>query len=187
MRMYLVQRGAFRTEINNSKHSELDKNILLDYMGSAEFEWGALPKSYNRILDNVGEYYIHIHPDIKNANDVPLLVFCTNKDWEYIKDTLSEFIKANNPKQVSDYRLKEWISFADRHYQVGPPKSRWDKVNEDDFWWDIDNDFFFFYGAIDRANLIDKIVSKDAIMRATERGKEDKQNAAQIHSSPELS
>lgn len=174
MRMYLVQRGTFRTEINNSKHSELDKNIQFDYMGSAEFEWGALPKSYNRILDNVGEYYIHIHPDIKNANDVPLLVFCTDAGWEEIKRSLSEFIQLNNPKQVSGYRLKEWISFADRHYQVGPPKSRWDKVNEDNFWWDIDNDFFFFYGAIDRANLIDKIVSKDAIMRATERGKEDK-------------
>lgn len=37
MRMYLVQRGTFRTEINNSKHSELDKHIQFDYMGSAEF------------------------------------------------------------------------------------------------------------------------------------------------------
>lgn len=131
-----------------------------------------MPKSYNRILDNVGEYYIHIHPDIKNANDVPLLVFCTNAGWEEIKRSLSEFIQLNNPKQVSGYRLKEWISFADRHYQVGPPKSRWDKVNEDNFWWDIDNDFFF-YGAIDRANLVDKIVNKDAIMRASEES-EDK-------------
>lgn len=176
--MYLVQRGTFRTELNTKKHSELDKNIQFDYMGSAEFEWGALPKSYDRILDNVGDYFIHIHPIIKNANGVPLTIFCTNEDWEWIQFALEDFIKFNDPKKICSYHLKERISFADRHYKVGPPKSRWDKVDEDDFWWDIDHDFFFWYGAIDRSNLIDKIVSKDAIMRSTERGKEDKQDAA---------
>lgn len=166
MQMYLVQRGTFRTEINENKKSYLDKNIRFDYMGSAEFEWGALPKSYDRILDKAGDYSIYIHPTIKNANDVPLVVFCNDEDWEQIQQTLTDFIESNNPKKISNYFLKERISFADRHYKIGPPRSRWDEVNEDDFWWDIDHDFFFFYGASDRANRIEMCVTKDMIAKA---------------------
>lgn len=39
---YLVQRGKIRHPLVEGRFSDA---VNLDYMGSAEFEWGALPKS----------------------------------------------------------------------------------------------------------------------------------------------
>src|ERR1035437_10162068 len=49
-----IQRGKF--EIDPDKQG-IDALVHFDYMGSSEFEWGALPKSLKRIRDTIQKYY----------------------------------------------------------------------------------------------------------------------------------
>ena len=47
-KFYLIQRGTFKT--TGEKLTGTNGVVNLDYMGSAEFEWGAIPKAYRRLL-----------------------------------------------------------------------------------------------------------------------------------------
>src|SRR5690242_4664141 len=50
MRPYLIQRGSFdRKRPKDDEITGPDSILSWDYMGSAEFEWGALPQSLRRI------------------------------------------------------------------------------------------------------------------------------------------
>ena len=59
MTFYLVQRGTFRDKIDISKITGIDSIISWDYMGSSEFEFGALPTSLKRIVFNYRNNKIH--------------------------------------------------------------------------------------------------------------------------------
>lgn len=48
-----IQRGKFRI---NSNKKGIDSLIKFDYMGSSEFEFGALPKSLTHIRDKIQNY-----------------------------------------------------------------------------------------------------------------------------------
>ena len=51
----LVQSGHFKRNIDSLSKKDIDgitDIILLDYMGSAEFEWGSLPCSLKRMTIN---------------------------------------------------------------------------------------------------------------------------------------
>ena len=52
---YLIQRGKF--ESRDFKEG-IDSILKFDYMGSSEFEWGALPKSLQAIRDKKEDYVL---------------------------------------------------------------------------------------------------------------------------------
>lgn len=52
---YLLQRGIFRNKPLENKKG-IDSRFQMDYMGSAEFEWGALPRGLRRICRNIDKY-----------------------------------------------------------------------------------------------------------------------------------
>lgn len=154
-RMYLVQRGDFRERENKFG---IDKLITWDYMGSAEFEWDALPKAYSYIMDNFGEYQMYVEKDMANTNGVPLCIFCKRDDHAKVKATLDEFRK-------KPYGLKEYISF-DMEYKTFEehPVPRYDAVHEH-FWFDIENHFMWFFGADDRVNAFTNALIADETLR----------------------
>lgn len=51
---YLVQRVLHRDHTNTEAKS-VDRNFSFDYMGSSEFEWGALPSAL-RLMRDTGDY-----------------------------------------------------------------------------------------------------------------------------------
>lgn len=55
MQTYLIQRAKFRNNVNTNK-SGIDSILEFDYMGSSEFEWGALPKSLAIIRKELNNY-----------------------------------------------------------------------------------------------------------------------------------
>ena len=75
---YLIQRGTFNKNLEqateflgcSSKHL-----IDPDYMGSAEFEFGAIPRAFRRIIHKYSEYKLHI-TDIKTVGGVPFCLYC---------------------------------------------------------------------------------------------------------------
>lgn len=136
---YLIQSGYFKQNIHDIKGR---KSIIeLNYMGSAEFEGGALFNSTKRMLVNMEFYDIFSFPQYVNEKEEPLMVYAPRMFIDHITDIVDRL--AN-----SSYGLKEYCTLNDViHHQDQIFKTK------DDFWWDIENDFYFFFGE-NHAHLI---------------------------------
>lgn len=122
---YLVQRCMFN---KRESASGIDAILGFDYMGSAEFEFGALPKSLKAIREKISNY---VYFDFKIINDKVVTVFCQAE----IKDQMSGIIEA---LLNHDFRLKEW---CDLDAWVNDEQN---SFNRSDCWWDLENHFFFW-------------------------------------------
>ena len=155
MRLYLLQRATFKKDM--IKATKLSKLVSYDYMGSAEFEFGALPKSKARIIDNSDKYTLITIPELATPNSVPFNLYCLEERKEEIINEIKKYIEKNNPKEICSYRLKECVNLAHMYYgfvwSVAP--------NHDNFWWDIENDFICFYGAADRFNAFKRVIENE--------------------------
>src|SRR5580692_1422841 len=85
---YLVQRGKFK---NSPKIEGVDSLIDFDYMGSAEFEYGALPKALKEICAVLPELTFN-KTDIK-AGDKHLWFLCKEEDVSELIDFWNKAIK----------------------------------------------------------------------------------------------
>lgn len=118
-----MQRAKFA---NNSNGKGIDSVLNFDYMGSAEFEFDALPQSLKRIRNEISDY----HQYEFTLNGKKVNVFCNNKNYTEIYNMI---------KDLADdkYRLKEYCDF--RHFIYFSPH-----MLKSDFWWDIENDYMFW-------------------------------------------
>lgn len=178
MQMYLVQRGNFRDNVvkNVTKETCLTgKNGLidLDYMGSAEFEFGAIPASFRIIMYEMEKY--SLFPNVfYTVRGVPVNVFCRNDQRHDIVKTIHDYIEDCDPKTIRHYRLKEPIYFE--HHMID-----WYSTNDCfkryyNFWWDIRNQFMFFTGAFDRQKAFYTAIYNDYYnwwMKKSETERED--------------
>lgn len=102
---YLIQTGSFRNSILDSK-SGIDRIIKFDYMGSSEFEFGALSASLRRIRNNLDEYRLlpvqkfpvegikfGQNNDLVNINGERLLLFAREDQREVAHEAISLLIK----------------------------------------------------------------------------------------------
>lgn len=132
-RCWLVQSGRFENNINEitGRNSIID----LNYMGAAEFEWGALPQSTQRMLTNIEFYDVFPFPQYINDKGEILMVYAPKMFIEHISEIVEDLAsgKVNG-------RLKEWCNLPD--YLKGKERG----YNFADFWWDIENDFYIFFG-----------------------------------------
>lgn len=124
MKSYLVQRAKFRDEINRKG---LNNILSFDYMDSAEFEFGALPKSLKRIRENISEYgYFDIQLDCYR-----ITVFCNKNLFADVKHEIVEI--ALDKRYLKESCDLKYLFVKDSFCRC-----------YNDFWWDIDNDFMFF-------------------------------------------
>ena len=147
--MYLVQRGKFRAREGKIG---IDSIITWDYMGSTEFEWGALPKAFGRVLDGCLEYELFEEKDMANINGVPLHIFCRKDQHDLVKNTLKMF-------KEKPWPLKEYITFQYAYKRSSD--SPFNRKYGEDFWFDIEHDFMWFFGAKDRVNLFLDAINKN--------------------------
>lgn len=129
--IYLIQRASF-TDRPDKKG--IDSILSFDYMGSAEFEFGALPESLKRIRERISEY---TYLDIPLNNKV-ITVFCLSSQKSDMKEILTKLAK-------NQFHLKEYSCF-DAYINPTINEIQWQKdhPHKTDFWWDIDNDFMFW-------------------------------------------
>lgn len=120
---YLVQRATINKTFKNKKLSEA---VDFDYMGSAEFEFGAIPRAFKILKENKGNIIKSImHFDGKELYLCHYMKLGELGEYEnYIKDLYDDKI-----------RLKETSRFA--------KNTRY--VCNIDFWWDIENNVMFSY------------------------------------------
>jgi hypothetical protein len=82
---YLIQRVGVREKVKGNEGT-FDQVLSCDYMGSAEFENGELPKSLKRICKNISNTSVYKTDEIKNKHVESLCIFI-----DYTKD-VDEYI-----------------------------------------------------------------------------------------------
>ena len=154
-KLYLIQRGTFLDPSKRESERPFKGVIDFDYMGSAEFEFGSVNRSFGRIVRAYREDRLKlIVTDLVNLNGVPLNIFYISKyspedagnlkpydivnklvrkpDREfnisaYIKE-IRKYIDGNNPEKVSTYYLKENITLHERFYKKYAEYNREDYI-----------------------------------------------------------
>ena len=126
MKFYLIQRGLFRKDGQGLTGGTGVVN--LDYMGSAEFEFGAIPKSFRRIMYNFDKY-IYIPTGIRTKENNELVLFTNKEKSNEVLEGIISFI--DNPYYLKEYSGLEKIpnsSINDTGYRrIGA-----------NFWWCIE-------------------------------------------------
>jgi len=125
--MWLVQRGT--VEKDWTKGMKVTEFIRPDYMGSAEFEFGTLPKSLRAMGEKNLEQFKF------SMGDKVIYVLCEKEEYDEVKDNI---VKLAN----GSIRLKEWVSLRDWVY----PEVRGHDLQEDpsdNFWWDVGGHYVF--------------------------------------------
>lgn len=111
-----------------------DSTIRYDYMGAAEFEFGAIPASFRRLFgEELATHEVKIHA----PNGKELTVFIVSR----ASFLIAEYEPFFQQLAENNLRLKEWTNF-DKAVKAtaGIEKPKW-KIA--DVWHDIDNDIIF--------------------------------------------
>ena len=104
MKFYLIQRGEFRED----GVGLTGRNGVIDlaYMGSAEFEFGAIPRSFRRIIYNFNNYR-YVPTGIKTKDNEELILFADKEISNEILEGIKSFIY--NPYHLKEYSELEKI------------------------------------------------------------------------------
>ena len=151
MGFWLIQRGTFR-DLKGNYDGLTGRNGLvdLDYMGSSEFEWKAIPHAYRRIMGNKDKYIFHYCNDIKDHKGKILVIFCKKEYAEKIESEMKRYIKEH-------YHLKSFSTIHD-HLEG----NEWGSKR--DFFWCIDNgevgDWIGWFGR-DKLTPFKNMIDKD--------------------------
>lgn len=131
---YLIQRGIIRSPL--AEPGALISNAVeFEYMGSAEFEFGALPQSLRNIEAHGPAWTKRLETEIYEPDGAALRVYSAFTDAEY-EEYRAFLLLMRNPN--SRVHLKEAT-----HFQEGYAASR--KYARTNFWWDLDNDVMFSF------------------------------------------
>ena len=147
-RVRLVQSGHFKKDIdvlNKKDINGLDDIVSLDYMGSAEFEWGSLPRSLRRMTINKDFYKVFVFNQYRDENGNPLKVYAPQVFYKNVQNIVNRLAEHG-------YGLQEYCSLSD-HIQKDKKEdddTRFRYIDKSDFWWDIENDFFMFFEHTDK-------------------------------------
>lgn len=132
---HLILLGKIVRPFSRVEGRGLSSSLDLEYMGSAEFEYGAIPRSLSRIYHQRFAYQKHRIDE----------VFIQQQDCKYVCRLFTHF----KGDDLAAYRaflvelqagkhenhLKEFSQFD---FKEGMPK-------RNDFWWDIENDCMWSY------------------------------------------
>ena len=129
---YLIQTMRLKKETTGPT---LDGMLGMDYMGSNEFEFGALPTSLKRITKNVDKFK-YVRTAIPNHKGDALYLI-TRLKTEY--DTHIKNISNDDVHLKERSRLPEMISGKGF---MGRDIDNYSKV---DAWWDLENDVMFCF------------------------------------------
>ena len=129
--MYLIQRAKIQRPLGDFRNLRLSQAVSFDYMGSAEFEFGALPKSFRAIEKGMEKATTRVVFEIMDGEG-PLRVFSMFNDSEFA-EYLEQLLKLRTDK----LRLKERSEFEPLNY-------RGEKYPTD-FWWDVENHAMFSF------------------------------------------
>lgn len=157
MSFWLIQRGLFR-DLKGEYSGLIGREGLvdLDYMGSSEFEWGAIPHAFIRIMGEKEKYIFHYCNSIKDYKGKILVIFCKKEYADDIKKEMKKYIKEH-------YRLQEFCTIH-AHLEGKDKNSLNEYQIKKDFFWCIDKsatgDWIAWFG-MDKLTPFKKVIDKD--------------------------
>jgi len=119
------------------------KLFRFDYMGSAEFEWGAVPKAMEKIVDNRKDFELWTVDVVSNMDVSATIYVIANPDWkEEINKNLKAFAKRskNMPRTKVAVNLDIGIN---KRYSWNPDYEIAEHMLPIG-WLELDNGYFFF-------------------------------------------
>lgn len=140
---YLVQRGKINTPLAPESCC-FSEAVQLDYMGSAEFEFGAVARSTRALQAGVDNIKKTVVTSIME-NGVPLKVL-----HMFSEEDFKEYEKYLLRMRGNDIRLKEVSGFC-------PDDGRW--ATRNNFWWDIENHVMWSFNKVFMNRLPDYLIN----------------------------
>lgn len=148
MTAYHIQRGDIRRPML-PPGTRLSKAVSLQYMGSSEFEFGALPRSLRALQALAHEDRVHlvVEPRIQDDNGRSVRILHSFTPDEYEKYVVLMLALRDGTR-----RTKESTYFDKEH------SARF-KTLTCDFWWDIDAHVMWSFDKIFMNRLCDQLVA----------------------------
>lgn len=140
---YLVQRLTRR---DRPGMKGFDGAFGCEYMGSAEFEWGAIPESLTRIRQ-AKKIGIHTGRVTRRETTVPVFVVGDVKRIDQAPDALTAWMVADYPRGKEMTYFPEAVEGTRKDYQ-----------NRTHAWWSLDDDVMWALDS-DTAELLLKAVN----------------------------
>lgn len=131
---YLIQR-VIKNKTINTKAKGVDRHFSFDYMGSSEFEFGALPKALLFMKSGVCIKRRIFHK-ISAFGDINAECYFVGNELKY--EAASEFFNLQITSKGSAPRLKERSRLFDQYIQK--VRGQNDVIG----WWAIDSDWIIF-------------------------------------------
>lgn len=124
----LIQRADIKVPMA-SADARLSQAVNFDYMGSSEFEFGALPASFRRIEAEKDTWRKYVVDDIKDG-ETSLRVYGSFEDGEF--EVYKQHLLALRANKIRTHECTR--------FEADYKRTKYFATN---FWWDIDNDVMF--------------------------------------------
>jgi hypothetical protein len=151
----LIQRMAFRKEPRKTPF-DFDDLLSMDYMGSSEFEWGAMPKSLKRIVRTINSRFIHKYPAVDFRGDNLCLLARTQEEADKYYGWLVQLLSGKSYQEVG-WKPREftnlWEQLPHEKPYLNDPVIHRQKIEvyrygreSTNAWWDLEFDIVFCFG-----------------------------------------
>lgn len=128
---YLVQRLQQRDRLLVGA-SGFDRAFACEYMGSAEFEWGALPDSLKRMRSAGRKLVVHEGEVSRGGVSVPVFIVGHRKDVAAIPERLTEWMTEPYPYGKERTHFPEQVDGTANEWEART--HAWWALNEDVMW-----------------------------------------------------
>jgi len=133
---------AFGGGLKNGGLSDEAMNLIrgifrFDYMGSAEFEFGAVPKTLHKIANNHTDYTgVSFVVTTKEKNESLVYVICNIKEFDEVK------------RRIEAWAFDEWSRNGEvqtkEHVGINSHINGSKYSEDQEGWLELDNGYFFF-------------------------------------------
>ena len=161
---WLIQTGEIQKPYNNYKGKKLSEAVDLEYRGSSEFEFGALPKSLRALQANKDKIQfdkVEFENEVYKGHDLSgtvriLHTFGKEEFNLYILNSLFPMFR-------DKLQLKERSEF-------GYSSVRYDgRLSKVDFWWDIENHVMWSFDKMFMKRILDHLEASWSYMDANKQ------------------
>ena len=172
---YLIQRAHIKSPLTDGS-TRLSQAVSFDYMGSSEFEWGALPHSFRRMQQQIPYWTIRLVPSIVEGEaQLRVLSYLNNHEFG---DYVTYLQRLRNPGIGDLIHTKERTEFSVEEIKRHEEYRQLQKIRQKksylspltDFWWDLDNDVMFSFHKIFMNRIEDHVKASLTFMDEVKAG-----------------
>lgn len=135
--MYYIQRYHEKDKVKQKEANNIPtigRFLDVDYMGSAEFEFGSVSRSWANMIENLPKIH-RLDLTFKSSfvtKEVPMFVIAEESQLDSIKDELNKHLDGKRVGKLTKEYTGIWETF--KHHYVEKQKQTWGLV---DLWQDV--------------------------------------------------